>query len=245
MARKIKIDNALQKRFSQKKPKIQKPHNIIAYILIVCEGEKTEPNYFKAFPKQQGTIIYELNFGGGAINTLKVVEEAIRIRDESSQKYDSIWAVFDKDSFPDNDFNNAIFKAKANDISCAWSNEAFELWYLLHFHNRTTPMSRTDYQKSIENAVENAMINNKKRKKNQKNKNFQYEKNSVEMFEILEKYGNQSQAISWAKQQCESFENEDFATHNPATKVYGLVEQITGKSEEFNQKIMEKFEKGE
>lgn len=65
------------------------------------------------------------------------------------------------------------------------------------------------------------------------------------MFEILEKYGSQAQAIIWAKQQCGSFPNEDFATHNPATKVYELVEQLTGKSDEFNQKIIEKFENGE
>lgn len=45
MARVIKIDNALQKRHEYKKNK-RKARTVICRILIVCEGEKTEPNYF-------------------------------------------------------------------------------------------------------------------------------------------------------------------------------------------------------
>lgn len=38
MARTIKIDNALQKRFSKQEKKKKK--ELISYFLIVCEGEK-------------------------------------------------------------------------------------------------------------------------------------------------------------------------------------------------------------
>lgn len=52
MARKIKIDNAILKRRAYKsgKRKVGKipPKE---YILIVCEGTKTEPNYFEAIKK--------------------------------------------------------------------------------------------------------------------------------------------------------------------------------------------------
>lgn len=47
MANIIKIDNAVLKRHKQKERKTIK--KISCRILIVCEGEKTEPNYFKAF----------------------------------------------------------------------------------------------------------------------------------------------------------------------------------------------------
>ena len=52
MARVIKIDNALQKRFASKNQRQQENRQLVAYFLIVCEGEKTEPNYFKGFPKR-------------------------------------------------------------------------------------------------------------------------------------------------------------------------------------------------
>jgi hypothetical protein len=38
-------------------------------ILIVCEGEKTEPNYFKSFDQMRhGDVVYEIECDGGKIN---------------------------------------------------------------------------------------------------------------------------------------------------------------------------------
>ena len=82
--------------------------------------------------KNQSDLVYEIKSEGGRINTVDVVNLAIQLRDKAKKEgnpYDSVWAVFDKDSFPDDKFNQAIKKAEANGIGCAWSNEAFELWY--------------------------------------------------------------------------------------------------------------------
>ena len=237
MARVIKIDNALQKRFASSSRKKQKNRDLVAYFLIVCEGEKTEPNYFRGFPKRIGKVVYDIQFDGGGISTLKVVEKAIELRDKSPQKFDRVWAVFDKDSFKSNAFNSAILKAKANNIDCAWSNEAFELWYLLHFHNRVTPMQRDAYKKAIETAI-NEKIKSKKEP-------FKYKKNATDMFDVLNKYGNQEQAIKWAKDLNTNFSGEDFANFNPATQVFKLVEELIGKSAQLNDEIKEKYEKGE
>lgn len=87
MARVIKIDNVVQKRFAKKEKQAQEKEKreIKIYFLIVCEGAKTEPNYFKSFPKQIGKYVFDLNFDGGGISTKKVVEKAIELRDNSSQ----------------------------------------------------------------------------------------------------------------------------------------------------------------
>lgn len=95
--------------------------------LVVCEGEKTEPNYFKRF-RVPGRIV---DVYGAARNTVSLVRETLRLRD--LEKYDQVWCVFDKDSFPSQNFNAAITLARAHNIGVAYSNEAFELWYLLHF----------------------------------------------------------------------------------------------------------------
>jgi hypothetical protein len=73
MARKIKIDNAIQKRFNKEKNKQKNntSREVKVYFLIVCEGLKTEPNYFKSFPIKIGNYVYDLSFDGGGINTKK------------------------------------------------------------------------------------------------------------------------------------------------------------------------------
>ena len=233
MARVIKIDNALKKRFGYAKQ--EKQRTLVTYFLIVCEGEKTEPNYFRSFPKQIGRIVFDIRFDGGGISTLKVVEKAMELRDKSPQKYDRVWAVFDRDSFKANSFNSAITKANANGVECAWSNEAFELWYLLHFHNRVTALGRDQYKKAIESAINEKIPNGK----------FKYTKNHPDMYGILEKYGSQDLAIKWAAQLSSGLQGESFADFNPATQVYKLVEELTGKSQRLNDEMMSKYKNGE
>ena len=50
MARKVKIPNHIQKRLAREENKRKRnTKSKRKYFLIVCEGEKTEPNYFKKF----------------------------------------------------------------------------------------------------------------------------------------------------------------------------------------------------
>lgn len=236
MARVLKIDNALKKRFSKKQNKKKKARELVTYFLIVCEGEKTEPNYFRSFPRKVGKVIFDIEFEGGGINTLKVVEKAIELRDKSKQKYDRVWAVFDRDSFHSNSFNSAILKAKANGINCAWSNEAFELWYLLHFQHRVTAMKREEYKHAIERAVNNKL--------GKKKNTFRYKKNDPEMFALLKITGSQDLAIKCAKALSNKIDGENFAKFNPQTQVFKLVEELNGLSEELNNEIYCKYQEG-
>lgn len=202
---------------------------VICRILIVCEGEKTEPNYFRSFGRiNRGGVVYNIECEGGKINTVQVVNKAIELRDQAEKEnkpYDSVWAVFDKDSFPAKDFNAAIQKAESNNINCAWSNEAFELWYIFHFVNRTTPMSRKEYQKAI-----TAHISKHKR-------GYSYQKNDSDMHSYLIKYGDEAKAIKFAEAQAKSFNHNRFAEHEPSTWVYRLVKLLRGEDTDFNEQI--------
>jgi hypothetical protein len=243
MARTIKIDNVLQKRFvkAEQTKKKEGTKELKAYFLIVCEGKKTEPNYFKSFPKKVGSIVYDFTIDGGGINTKKVVDKAIELRDNSYQKYDRVWAVFDRDSFGANNFNGAITKALSNNIGCAWSNEAFELWYLLHFNNRITSMSRDEYKKSIESAVNKIIIASGSKKQ----KVFRYKKNLPDMYHTLLQYGNQDRAIKWARNLVNLHTGKKFSQHNPCTMVFILVEELLGKSKTLNKEIKKKYLTGQ
>ena len=120
-------------------------------ILIVCEGEKTEPLYFKSFPANP--VVYDaLDIKGVGNNTVFVVQKAIELRDaaeKADNPYIEVWAVFDKDDFPIEHFKQAIELARQNRIKCAYSIESFELWYLLHFNYIDTALPRSEYIKKL------------------------------------------------------------------------------------------------
>ncbi|MDR1405630.1 MAG: RloB family protein [Prevotellaceae bacterium] len=205
----------LEKRFARKeqKRKINFREKRV-YFLIVCEGTKTEPQYFASFETNFPPYTLDIETVGTGKNTLGVVEAAIQKRNSSSKKYDSVWAVFDRDSFLEQNFNNAIKKAAANGIKCAWSNEAFELWYILHFKYMDTGISRKDYRRHITSQFKKELPA------------FKYKKNDPEMYALLAKHGNQKQAVAWAKRLEKQYTGNDFAKHNPRTRVYALVEEL-------------------
>ncbi len=79
--------------------------------LIVCEGENTEPDYFNAFRLTSANV----RAIGKGDNTLHLINEALIIRENERRRgrnYDQCWVVFDKDDFPNNDFNRVGGKRK-------------------------------------------------------------------------------------------------------------------------------------
>ena len=232
-ANRIKLEPALERRYARKAQR-RKSRQIVCKILIVCEGTKTEPNYFEAFKTLNGgTIVYDIDVRGLGQNTTDVVDKAIELK--SKGDYDRVWAVFDKDSFSANKFNGAIIKAQNNGIECAWSNEAFELWYLYHFMNRVTAMSRTEYKQAISEAVNNSPQYKKK-------KVYEYAKNDKDNYRIMTTYGSMGNAIRFAEAKSRDYTDQRYATHNPCTMVFKLVRQLIGRDEELNNELTNKIE---
>ncbi|MBD2755487.1 RloB family protein [Spirosoma validum] len=223
MARKAKIDNSKLKRFARKETSRKQDFRAKRrFFLIVCEGAKTEPNYFRGLEKNlpPGVVnTIELAIEGEGHNTLTVIQDAINAKkrlENQGRIIDEVWTVFDRDSFPDQNFNNAIFKGQALGVHCAWTNEAFELWYLLHFQFFQNGMSRTDYKAVIERELSQRI-----------GQPYNYEKNNKDMFTLLQKYGDIKQAMARAKNLEAVFAGRtDYANHNPCTKVYELLEKL-------------------
>lgn len=146
--RKEERERARAERRGKKLARGAASREINSRILIVCEGTHTEPDYFRQFrvPSKQVEIV------GDGSNTLSVVERAVTLRDaaERDDPFDAVWAVFDRDDFPRSRFDVALAKARAEGIEVAWSNEAFELWFVLHFEFRTAATGRSDYARCLE-----------------------------------------------------------------------------------------------
>lgn len=231
-AKKIKIDNASFKFKKQTQRREQKV--VRCSVLIVCEGTKTEPNYFDAFAqKQQGIIVYDIEVKGLGRGTKDAVEKAIALKNKN--KYDRVWAVFDKDEFPAKDFNEAIALGDKNGIEVAWSNEAFELWYLYHFQNVTTRVPRKDYEEKISVAV-NASPKYKSKKK------YKYAKKDPNNYAVMTTYGSMDSAMRYAESKHLEYTDSRYANQNPCTTVYRLVRQLLGKDEGLNNELISKID---
>lgn len=218
MARVVKIDNAFKKRFERaEKKRAVESRSKRVFFLIVCEGEKTEPNYFEQFKKSLpvGSLKIQLDIKGTGRNTDSLINFAIKYRDDSMQDYDRVWAVFDRDSFKESTFNDAIQNANNNNIQVAWTNEAFELWLLLHFQFVSHSMNRADYQKFLEREISA-----------KSGRPYTYLKNAVDTHKMVTTYGSQEKAIQWAKKLEKEFTCTKYASHNPCTKIHHLVAEL-------------------
>ena len=183
--------------------------------LIVCEGQ-TEALYFEAFR----TISAEVKSYDIGCSNNRLVDCTIDLAEESN--YDEVWCVFDMDfqlgsNGQNEDFNSAIQKCINNNIKCAYSNDAFELWIYLHFQFTDQRNHRTFYFQQLSREFN---INYEKEGKKRK---F-----SSRLYDFLNSFGNanQSEAIERAK----ALENihKGNAPHlqNPITFVHILVEEL-------------------
>lgn len=182
--------------------------------LIYCEGECTEPNYFKALIQHNDSKMIETVVCGEGYNTTSLVKKAIKKAEDSPTHYDRIWVVFDKDDFKD--FNEAIRYAKKHDVFCAWSNESFELWYYLHFQYLDTGVSRSDYISMIERELRQSTADPQ----------YKYKKNDKNFYSLLQLYGNESQAVKYAKKLQNLYSGQNFAEHKPCTYVNELIDEL-------------------
>jgi hypothetical protein len=178
-------------------------------ILIVCEGEKTEPNYFRKFPENP-EVYDRIDIYGTGYNTVSLVNEAIRLKVEAQKRkepYIEVWCVFDRDDFPIDQFLAAILLAERNQIKCAYSIEAFELWYMLHFNFYDTALSRDQYKEKLTELLKK-----------------KYSKNDPDMYQTLQK--QQKAAIQNAHKLYLRQFAQPLKEKNPVTTVFMLVERL-------------------
>jgi len=176
--------------------------------LIVCEGEKTEYYYFKGFRNVTSNVIHVTGLGKNPYKIVKVVLQLRKQALKEGKPYDKAWCVFDKDEVPNEDFNRALSTAAKEDVMVAYSNEAFELWFLLHFNLVNTGISRTQYSEKLSRLL-----------------HIPYEKNLENMYEILTEKRLKT-AILNAGQLLAKYKNPDPAKDNPSTTVHLLVKDL-------------------
>lgn len=114
-------------------------------ILVITQDKESSRNYLETWRSRLHGANTIIKVGKAVKKPMQIVEIVDTIRSELESKiaksksierfvFDEVWVAFDKDSFPD--FDSAVYalrKKRKCGYREAWSNECFELWYLLHY----------------------------------------------------------------------------------------------------------------
>ena len=222
MSKKPPKKSDLEKNWLQKRH--GKTVNILPeYHLIVTEGKKTEPLYFKGLKLEidlkygnRGRGRIDIRIEGEGVNTLTLLDRAKNHVADSPNQIRHVWLVYDKDDFPLDNFDNTALGCR--DLSnenityhALWSNQCIELWFMLHFDYLQSDLHRTEYKPRLDSYL------------NVINKGV-YAKNRSYIYEVLREF--MPTAIANAKRLYESFIDKTPSRVAPGTMIYELFEEL-------------------
>lgn len=196
------------------KTKRQAPANY----LIVCEGKKTEPNYFNGLKKKINekygnkvdVLIPNIDIKGIGMNTTSLVKYTQKTVNHANKVYGQVWVVFDKDDYNDEQFNSAIDNCNYN---VAWSNPNFELWLLAHFKKVNRYISKDDVIQELSKEFQKKGLGD-------------YTKNDTDIFDKVTSEGKLHTAIKNCEYMEELNKDGQASQRNPMTKVYKIVDGL-------------------
>lgn len=122
-------------------------------VLIVCGGEKTEPNYFEGL--KDDLKLDNVEIAGEGYTPEKIVEYAKRLCKDAKRKgnsFNTVFCVFDKDEHTH--YKNAIERCKQEiTFEAIYSVPCFEYWLLLHYEYTTRPYQKVGNKSAGDKAL--------------------------------------------------------------------------------------------
>lgn len=185
-----------------------------SWFIAVCEGSNTEPAYLNEFIQDYGNGLVTIDLVYGSGMPMTIVDEAVsrKKRALKTMKKDGfdqlfeVWAIFDIDEHPNID--QAIDKARGNNIKVARSNPCFEIWPVLHLFYQRAHIDRRQLQRLLARLMPN------------------YDKRTGKQIDYPLIKDNYLIARDRAAQQLEQHREVDDAHANPSTNIYKLLDKI-------------------
>lgn len=205
-----------------RQPKGSKRHNLkkepYDKVLIVCEGLKTEPNYFNEIKVRYEisslNIVIDGHCGSSPEFVVNHAKKLANKEEKLGSPFDRVFCVFDKDNHPGYDKAlKQIRGQKSQLFQSVQSVPSFEFWLLLHFEYTTRA-----YVSQKGNTVGHQVIKDLKKHPAMAH----YDKGEKGIFNQL--FNQLEQAKSNAKRVLKAAESND--TDNPSTHVHTLVEYL-------------------
>ncbi len=201
-----------------RKDRLKSKRQAPANYLIVCEGKKTEPNYFNGLKKKINekygnkvdVLISNIDIKGTGMNTTSLVKYTQKTVNHANKVYGQVWVVFDKDDYNDEQFDSAIDNCNYN---VAWSNPNFELWLLAHFKKINRYVSKDDVLQEIGKEFQEKGLGD-------------YTKNDTNIFDKVTGEGKLHTAIKNCEYMKELNKDGQASQRNPMTRVYKIVDGL-------------------
>ena len=201
-----------------RKDRLRSKRRAPANYLIVCEGKKTEPNYFNGLKKKINekygnkvdVLISNIDIKGTGMNTTSLVKYTQKTVNHANKVYGQVWVVFDKDDYNDEQFDSAIDNCNYN---VAWSNPNFELWLLAHFKKINRYVSKDDVLQEIGKEFQEKGLGD-------------YTKNDTNIFDKVTGEGKLHTAIKNCEYMKELNKDGQASQRNPMTRVYKIVDGL-------------------
>src|SRR5262249_30283083 len=124
------------------------------YILIVCEGGKSEPNYFRRLRKlcnlSNANVLITSADGTDPVSIVKYAQA-------NYDDHDKVYCVFDRDGHAN--YNDALRMISESDLgrtgklTAITSVPCFEIWILLHFQYTTAPFNNVGGRSACERVI--------------------------------------------------------------------------------------------
>lgn len=198
----------------QRRKPVRAPY---AKVLIVCEGEKTEPLYFHSlrdhYRLSSTNIEVTGECGSSPLDVFGHAKQRYNEENKAGDPFDKIYCVFDKNSHAS--YQQALDRIQrarpSNTYVAIPSVPCFEYWLLLHFIYRTRP-----YTPLPGNSASNQVL------ADLQGHYPEYRKGLDRVFEEL--FGNLEDAKSNAARGL--IQMQEACTDNPSTYVHVLVEYL-------------------
>lgn len=189
----------------------------LGYYFIVTDTRETEENYMygirDSLPKElQGRIVIKVY----KAKTDKLVT-ACKEQAAMEPQYGEPWIVFDRDQVVH--FDQIIETAKRERVNVGWSNPCIEIWFDAYFGRMH------GYQDSVTCCRE--FSNTFEKKTGQ-----EYKKSGNQIYTMLNRYGNEAEAIKIAGSRYEQYLRDGIDKPSemcPCTTVHRLVDEIKDK----------------
>lgn len=197
-------------------------------VLIVCEGEKTEPHYFQNLIKFLGlnSARIQIEINGKCGSSPKSVVQYAKEKAEKDLKvnpYDKVYCVFDRDRHVT--FAEAKQQIKDNaeklNMEAIISYPCFEFWMLLHFKDTTTDFGKSGGS-PCDDLIKNSLSKYIKNYSKGGFKNFQL---LFEKMDIAKK--NAKQANQSAKKEAREYATTD------VVEIVEFLEKLKKEQDEF------------
>jgi hypothetical protein len=213
-------DNLFHKRKAKKAKDLQRRasrRDAYKKILIVCEGEKTEPNYFEDAREHYrlNTVNVEVrgDCGSDPMSIVDFARQRYREEKDAGDPFEQVYCVFDKDGHGTyQQALNTIASCRPQGVYFAINSvPCFEYWLLLHFGYTARP-----YTALPGNSSGNQVLTELRKYIPD------YDKGNLKIFSAL--IGQLEQAKRFAERSLQdSLRNQ---TDNPSTHVHKLIQTL-------------------